>query len=134
MNEPGVTGAAGRPAVRLDELEVSVFGPGTGECIVAHLGNDEWMVVDSCLGKVSKRSVALDYLEEINVPVSAVRVIAITHWHDDHTRGIAGVLRACPNAVFFCPSALRTEEFLTTVLLAGNLMLRTDEGGGLLEG
>src|SRR5438067_455186 len=33
------------------ELELSVFGPGRGECLVVHLGAGEWMVVDSCLNE-----------------------------------------------------------------------------------
>ena len=29
-----------------DELEVSLFGRGVGECAVVHLGSGEWLVVD----------------------------------------------------------------------------------------
>ncbi|PXF57856.1 MAG: hypothetical protein C4B58_08625 [Deltaproteobacteria bacterium] len=36
-----------------DELEISLFGPGRGECVVAHLGNNDWLVVDSCLDNTS---------------------------------------------------------------------------------
>jgi len=34
-----------------DEIEVSIFGPGYGECIVIHIGNNEWVVIDCILFK-----------------------------------------------------------------------------------
>ena len=39
---------------RTDELEVSLFGPGVGECVIVHLGAGEWMVVDSCLDPATR--------------------------------------------------------------------------------
>ena len=42
-----------------DELEISLFGPGRGECVVVHLGNNDWLVVDSCLDNTSSQPVAL---------------------------------------------------------------------------
>ncbi len=32
-----------------DEIEITVFGPGYGECIVIHAGSGKWFIVDSCL-------------------------------------------------------------------------------------
>ena len=40
-----MTAETSRP--RPDELEVSLFGAGNGECVVAHCGNDDWVIVDS---------------------------------------------------------------------------------------
>jgi Metallo-beta-lactamase superfamily len=95
-----------------DEIEVSIFGPGFGECIVAHVGDGKWIVVDSCLDRSKKRPVALTYFDEIGVPPSAVELILITHWHDDHVTGVDEVVDACSNAKFWCSDSLRSTEFL----------------------
>jgi beta-lactamase superfamily II metal-dependent hydrolase len=101
---------------RADQVEVYLFGPGYGECVLVHLGNGEWMVVDSCTEPRSRRVPALDYLRSIDVdPASAVKLIVATHWHDDHIRGLARVLEACPAAEFVASQALRHDEFLVLV-------------------
>jgi hypothetical protein len=98
-----------------EEVEVSLFGPGYGECILVHLGHNEWMVVDSCLTK-DKIPTALEYLRVIGVnPAEAVKLIVATHWHDDHIGGIGTVLSECTAAKLVCSDALRTDEFLLLV-------------------
>lgn len=83
------------------ELEVSVFGPGRGECIVVHLGFNTWIVVDSCINRESGNPVALDYLSKLRVDVaSCVRLIVASHWHDDHIKGIGKVIAAAESATF----------------------------------
>jgi len=111
---PARTDAHAPPAV--DELEVSVFGPGVGECVLAHLGDGDWMVVDSCLDQDTGRAAALDYLADLGVDVgSAVKLAVVTHWHDDHTQGAAQILRAARSAQFWCSAALRNDEFWAMV-------------------
>ena len=61
MDEPGLE----RPSDA--EVEVSLIGPGYGECVVIHLGGNRWMVVDSCLDKESGRPAALIHLEKMGV-------------------------------------------------------------------
>lgn len=112
-----------------DEFEVSVFGPGTGECIVLHLGHQRWMVVDSCRGP-SRRPIALEYLRSIDVNFTLVSDIVVTHWHDDHHDGAADLLDACAEARLWCSSALRTAEFKT---LAGAARHRIADGTGVDE-
>ena len=69
------------------ELEVSIFGPGVGECIVIHLGDGQWMIVDSCLDPSSKQSVSLQYLENLGVDIAtAVKVVLVTHWRSEERR------------------------------------------------
>ncbi len=98
------------------ELEISIFGPGVGECIVVHLGGGEWMVVDSCLGADAKTAVAIQYLQSLKVNLAEqVVLIVVTHWHDDHIRGMSQLVRACKSARFACSAALKTAEFLTLV-------------------
>ena len=36
------------------EIEVSLFGPGYGESIVLHLGENLWLIVDSCLDPLTR--------------------------------------------------------------------------------
>lgn len=101
---------------RRDELEVSVFGPGVGECILVHLGEADWIVVDSCRHGSTRRPAALEYLERLGIDAQvAIKAIVITHWHDDHIGGIAEVVRHAPDAKVYCSSALNRDEFFTVI-------------------
>ena len=95
-----------------DEIGISLFGPGFGECIVMHLGAGDWIIVDSCRELDSKRPVALEYLAKHGVDIgkSVCRVVA-THWHDDHIDGIAEVYRTAESAAFACTTAFQQTEF-----------------------
>lgn len=95
-----------------NQVEVNVFGPGVGECLVIHLGEGSWMVVDSCKGRGAKRPAALDYLEHIGADVEKdVEIIVATHWHDDHVRGISEVFDKAERAVFHLAASVRPDEF-----------------------
>lgn len=108
----GIQGTEKGKPPRPHEVEVSVFGSGFGESIVAHLGLDRWIVIDSCQNPNSKRPVALEYLNEIgvNVPERVLLVVA-THWDDDHIGGLAEVFRRAEKAVFVCPATVKSDEF-----------------------
>jgi hypothetical protein len=99
-----------------DVVEVSIFGPGKGESIVVHLGNNRWIIVDSCKnqrlqGKVRTVS-PLSYLDQIGVDVTtSVELVVATHAHDDHFAGIAEVFDKCESAKFVCSRAITTAEF-----------------------
>lgn len=98
------------------DVEVHLFGPGYGESVLVHLGFNEWLIVDSCVARGSTSAAPTAYLESIDVdPATAVRVVVATHWHDDHVRGLAEVVRQCTSAEFFCSSALFARPFLTLV-------------------
>jgi hypothetical protein len=95
-----------------DEIEISIFGPGIGECVVLHLGNNDWVIFDSCLDKSSKEPVAFQYLTNFGIPIeSAVKMIAVTHWHDDHIRGSSRLVKSCKESIFVCPTAFFLPEF-----------------------
>lgn len=101
-----------------DQIEVSLFGPGFGESILVHVGNGQWVLVDSCIDNTSssQEPVALRYLEALGVnPRDSVNLIVATHWHDDHIRGIARLLEVCTNARFCTSSALGRKEFIAMV-------------------
>lgn len=104
------------------ELEISVFGPGTGECILVHIGDGDWIVVDSCIDRKTQRSVALDYLESLKVDVaSRVKLVVATHWHDDHIRGLAEVLLAAKDAKFVNSAAYDFQQLLNVVFLSNRV-------------
>lgn len=103
--------AVGEPPEQ-DVLEVTLLGPGYGECILLHIGNGSWVIVDSCID-VDSRPAALAYFQDLGLnPADVVRLIVASHWHDDHIRGIGELVDVCANAHFCCASALRAEEFL----------------------
>ena len=115
-----------------DEIEVSLFGPGYGECVLIHIGNERWVIVDSCIDGAFQPA-ALAYLRSLGSnPSEAVCLIIATHWHDDHIRGMAELVEVCENAAFCCASALRREEFLA-VLGALENSPATPVGSGVRE-
>lgn len=99
-----------------DTPEVSVFGPGFGECIVVHWGMGRWAVVDSCIDYDSRTPVSLAYFDAIGVDVaSQVDFVFATHWHDDHVRGLSEVIRSCRHASPVFADALTKPEFFRFV-------------------
>lgn len=93
--------------------EVTVIGPGHGESVVIHLGNGEWLVIDSCgVPSQSGESAPLKYLHTLGVDVSqAVKLIVVSHWDDDHVRGISKLLEASTSATFCCAASLTKRDF-----------------------
>ena len=105
-----MTAEGGPP--RPDEFELTLFGPGYGESIVLHVGEGNWVVVDSCIDS-AEAPAALGYLKNIGIdPAQDVALVVATHWHDDHIRGMSGLVDACGSAIFCCAAALCKEEFL----------------------
>lgn len=97
-----------------NELEISVFGRGIGECVVGHIGGGDWIVVDSCIGEGGP--VALQYLSRLGVDVGkVVKLVVVSHWHDDHSAGISDVISAAETADVAFAQALTTKEFVTVV-------------------
>lgn len=102
-----------------DEFELTTFGPGCGECLVLHCGDQKWCVIDSCRYPKQTRPIALQYLEKIGIdPITSVRSILVTHWHDDHIGGMAALVRHCSNARFNMSGALHSDQFFQLVLEA----------------
>lgn len=113
------------------ELEVTVIGPGHGESVVVHLGQGEWIVVDSCIdsSEPQAKSAPLRYLEEIGVvPSVAVKLVIVSHWDDDHVRGISELLKACPSAIFCCSTVLAQQEFTEFVEAVASSGAATGQG------
>lgn len=102
-----------------DEIEVAVFGPGFGECIVVHVGGGRWFVVDSCIDpsdQEDRRPVAERYLRALKVSLEdQVDMVIATHWHDDHVMGLGRLLDQCKGAQFSCAIALGQQQFIQFV-------------------
>jgi hypothetical protein len=97
-----------------DEVEVSVFGKGVGESLAVHLGAGEWLVADSFINDESGRPVVLDYLAAMGIPAEqAMKLVVVTHWHRDHTAGLAQIVKAVPSARVVFSLALRSDEFVS---------------------
>ncbi|MBV9945547.1 MAG: MBL fold metallo-hydrolase, partial [Myxococcales bacterium] len=123
---------ADRPSA--DELEISLFGPGVGECVAVHLGCGEWMIVDSCVDPATRNPAALDYLGALGVDVStAVKHVVVTHWHDDHIRGAARILDAARCARFICSASLRRDEFKRFIASRDTLNVQAGASSGIEE-
>jgi beta-lactamase superfamily II metal-dependent hydrolase len=98
-----------------EEIELTLLGPGFGESIVIHIGDNKWIIVDSCINNNISSCAPLDYLTQIGVDFSNVVLIVATHWHDDHVKKMSDVVQACTNAKFCCSSALKSDEFMAYV-------------------
>lgn len=96
-----------------NEVEVSVFGPGYGECILVHVHENEWLIVDSCVDPYTKKAVLIKYLRGLGIdPGVAVKIVVASHWHDDHVRGLAQIFEECASAELVCSDALSSAEFI----------------------
>lgn len=113
------------------EIEITVLGPGYGESVVVHLGNGDWLIVDSCVDSSDpQKSVApLRYLHQLGVQVEqAVKYIVVSHWDDDHVKGISEVVEACTNADFICSDVFPNEKFTSFVEAISVGESKTDGG------
>lgn len=108
---------------RADEFEISLISPGRGECIVVHLGDNEWCVIDSCIPAGLREPAALEYLGQLNNhAVESIRLVVATHWHDDHIRGLTSVLQRSSNAQFYCSAALDSKNFAILVEIVSSTL------------
>lgn len=108
------------------DLEISVFGPGAGECVVVHVGEGDWIVVDSCIDRKSGHPIALDYLKSIGVdPGTQIKLVVATHWHDDHIHGMGELLEAAASARFADSTANCFAKLLEVVELGSKLTARS---------
>lgn len=110
-----------------DEVEVTVLGPGRGESVLIHVGNGEWLVVDSCVTS-SGDSAPLAYLASLDVDFLSVRWVLATHWHDDHIRGFATLTARCTAAEIVQSIALEHDEFLRLALSSAESMMAGPSG------
>ncbi|MFN2100347.1 MBL fold metallo-hydrolase [Altererythrobacter sp. MF3-039] len=99
---------------KADQIEISIFGKGIGECSVVHVGQDRWIVIDSFLDD-DGFPVARRYLEHIGVSPEKVQLIILTHWHDDHIRGASDLLGWASESLISYSTVLCHDEFRATI-------------------
>ena len=115
-----------------DELEISLFGPGFGEALALHLGQGAWLLVDSCTTPDASDPLSLRYLRAMGIdPSTAVKLIVVSHWHDDHVRGISTLVEVCRSASVAVSEALRSDEFSTLASVYAGAAI--PEGSGINE-
>ena len=112
-----------------DQIEITLLGPGYGESIVLHVGQNRWIVIDSCISSGGEPE-PLRYLDRIGVDSSRdVRLVVATHWHDDHIRGMGQIVETCQSADFCHAATLLKEEFLSYVYAnEGNSIVGASSG------
>jgi hypothetical protein len=98
----------------LEEAEVTLLGAGSyGESIVCHIGDNNWIIIDSCVNPEKKDvPLPLEYLNAIGVSPLNISLIICSHWHDDHIRGLSKILEAADNSEFCISRAHDKEKFL----------------------
>lgn len=113
-----------------DEIEVSVFGPGFGECIVIHIGSGKWAIIDSCIAG-GEEPASLVYLQELGVSLETdIISVSASHWHDDHVRGLAKTVEACKAAKLSFGAAFNSEEFIAYLMANDTKLLKRLGKGG----
>jgi len=129
ISENSFTGSSLSDPPDRSEIEISLFGPGYGESLLIHVGDNNWLLVDSCIDPINKEPSPLKYLHEIGInPAEAIKLIVVTHWHDDHIRGLAEIFRNCELAEFASSAALQSKEFLTLVYALGRRSMMETSG------
>jgi hypothetical protein len=97
-------------------VEITLIGPGYGEAIALHLGDGQWVTIDSCVRRLAngvEQNATLAYFSEIGVdPATQVIANIATHWHNDHVAGLADLVAACNKALFCCAAAFREDDFI----------------------
>lgn len=106
-----------------------MFGPGYGESLLVHMGQNRWIIIDSCKKSRSSSPAAIDWLRQIGVdPSRAVTHVVATHWHDDHVRGLGETLEQCATATFVCSNALLSKELIALFKDAAQPLLAHSSG------
>jgi len=77
---------------KIDEIELTFFGPGFGESIVVFIPGIGWGIIDSCEFVVSGHKLVppLKYL--ISQKVNEIEFLILTHPHGDHFRGMEQII------------------------------------------
>jgi beta-lactamase superfamily II metal-dependent hydrolase len=112
-----------------DEFEVTIFGPGFGEAVSVHLGEQNWLLVDSCIDPESKEPASQTYLKRIGIDASNVKSILASHWHDDHVRGISKLAYSYPDAEFLISSVFNDHEAASFLAAYGGAIAPGQAGG-----
>lgn len=101
--------AFGGTQPQADELEITVFGRGFGECIVCHVGDGGWVIIDS-FRDPNGVPIAVSYLNDVVGSDADVLAVIATHWDGDHIAGLGDVIDAFSPAEVWIPAVLNDRE------------------------
>lgn len=74
-------------------------------------------MIDSCLDPGSGEPASLHYLRSLGIdPADSVHLVVVTHWDDDHIKGISRVIHECEAATVALSAALTKQDFIQLVL------------------
>lgn len=90
---------------------MSLFGKGFGECVVIHVGDGHYVIVDSFINNATKNPIAEDYLNSLGVSIDSIDAIVSTHWHSDHVAGLYRLLKNANGAKFITYPIISEEKF-----------------------
>jgi len=94
------------------EFELTLFGNGYGECVLLHMCNNKWIIVDSCVNPSTDKIAPIEYLESIGVDITKqVELLIVSHWHSDHIKGASKICQLCENAKLALSHAMQAREF-----------------------
>jgi len=98
------------------EFELTLFGNGYGECVLLHMCDNKWIIVDSCVNPLTNKTAPIEYLESIGVDISKqVELLVVSHWHDDHIKGANEICQFCENAKLAVSHAMHQRDFFRFV-------------------
>jgi len=107
-----------RKPPKTDEIELSVFGRGFGDCLIVSCGHNEFLVVDSFINNETGNPIALDYMEAMGFSSGAIKQVVLTHWHQDHITGISNILQeASHEAKLVISPIIQQEKFLEYIAI-----------------
>lgn len=99
-----------------NEIEVTLLGRGSGECVILHLGSHRYVTIDSFINSHTKQPVALDYLASMGVSPKEIVCVVVTHWHKDHVLGVAQLACEVSNTTKFVLPAITNDSYFTRFL------------------
>ena len=110
-----------------DQFELSLFGPGVGECAVFQIPGGKWIIIDSFINYKTKIPVAIEYLNSISVDIAKDVVgIVISHWHSDHIKGMSQIIELATSAEIWVSQALTSKELIRIAQAYGSDIPRFD--------
>lgn len=116
------------------EITIIGTGGGYGESVVINLGDNYWVVVDSCMDPISKKSLTIEYLENSGVNISLdVKLILCTHWHDDHIKGISKLLEKATSSQFCFTQVTDIKKFIQLIKMDFNKRLNNSLNSSTIE-
>jgi len=98
---------------------------GFGECIIIELPDDKIGIIDCCtMDQHIDSCIPLEYLEKKGLDFEKVEFILITHFHQDHYRGISHLIKKCLSARVLVSKAVINLRFEFLIKYCANLPYR----------